>query len=142
MDLILFVIQLKETRLEASENYQMKNSCPQYDLIHPSLDPKSDVLPIPLLEICLRKFSKDHDIYFSLCLKLICRFRIALKFTSYADLSAHTCTIGHGLIRINGLVQLLSVEEILQEFLDLWNTGGASDQHNIVDLSFVHFGVP
>ena len=30
----------------------------------------------------------------------------------------------------------LSVEELLDELLDLGNTGGSSDQHNLVDISF------
>lgn len=54
----------------------------------------------------------------------------------------HTCTIGNSLIRVDGFVQFLSVEEVLQEFLDLWDTCGPSDQDNVVDLTFVQLGIP
>ena len=41
--------------------------------------------------------------------------------------------IGNGLIGIDGLVQLLAVEVVLEELLDLGDTGGATDQDDLVD---------
>ncbi len=37
---------------------------------------------------------------------------------------------------------LPAIEEVLQEFLDFGDSGGASDQNNVMDLRLVHFGVP
>jgi hypothetical protein len=33
----------------------------------------------------------------------------------------NSCSIGDGLVRVDALVQLLPVEEVLQQLLDLWN---------------------
>ena len=51
-------------------------------------------------------------------------------------------SVGHGLVRVDGLVQLLPVEEILEQLLDLGDPGGAADQHDVVDGAFVHLGIP
>uniref|UniRef100_A0A671VSH4 Heat shock protein family A (Hsp70) member 2 n=2 Tax=Sparus aurata TaxID=8175 RepID=A0A671VSH4_SPAAU len=51
-------------------------------------------------------------------------------------------TVCHRLIWVDALVELPAVEEILQEFLDFGDSGGASDQDDVVDLRLVHFGVP
>ena len=50
-------------------------------------------------------------------------------------------TVGDGLIRVDGLAQLLTVEEVLEERLDLGDTSGTTDQDNIVDGGLVHLGV-
>lgn len=50
-------------------------------------------------------------------------------------------TVGDSLIRVDGLVELLAVEEVLQQLLDLGDTSGASDKDNVVDLGLVHLGV-
>jgi len=50
-------------------------------------------------------------------------------------------TIGDGLIGVNGLVELLAVEEVLEELLDLGNTSRATDQDDLVDLSLVELRV-
>ncbi|GBE60908.1 NAD-specific glutamate dehydrogenase [Babesia ovata] len=46
-------------------------------------------------------------------------------------------TVGNGLIRVDGAAGLLTVEEVLDELLDLRDTGGTSDEHDLVDLSLV-----
>merc|ERR1719189_1584750 len=51
-------------------------------------------------------------------------------------------SVSHGLVGVDGLVQLLPVEEVLQQLLDLGDPGGASDQNNVVDGALVHLGVP
>uniref|UniRef100_A0A8P4GCS2 Uncharacterized protein n=1 Tax=Dicentrarchus labrax TaxID=13489 RepID=A0A8P4GCS2_DICLA len=51
-------------------------------------------------------------------------------------------TVSHRLIWVDALVQLPAVEEILQQFLDFGDAGGASHQDDVVDLRLVHFGVP
>jgi hypothetical protein len=58
------------------------------------------------------------------------------------DCSLDSSTIGDGLIRVDGAVGLLSVEELLKELDDFGNTGGTSDQHNLVDLVLAHSRVP
>mmetsp|Transcript_6983 Transcript_6983/g.13721 ORF Transcript_6983/g.13721 Transcript_6983/m.13721 type:complete len:466 (-) Transcript_6983:90-1487(-) len=50
-------------------------------------------------------------------------------------------TISNGLIRVDALVELLAVEEVLKERLDLGNTGGTTDKDNIVDLALIELGV-
>ena len=51
-------------------------------------------------------------------------------------------SVGHGLVGVDALVQLLPVEEVLQQLLDLGDPGAATDQHNVVDRGLVHLGVP
>ena len=53
----------------------------------------------------------------------------------------YTCSISHSFIRIDRLVQLATVEEVLQQFLHLWNACRASNQHNIMYRRLVHLGV-
>merc|ERR1712047_184177 len=53
----------------------------------------------------------------------------------------HSSTIGNRLIRVDRLVQLLAIEEVLQELLHLGDPGGASNQHDVVDAALVHLGV-
>merc|ERR1719192_2860000 len=57
------------------------------------------------------------------------------------DGSLHSSTIGNRLIRVDRLVQLLAIEEVLQELLHLMDPGGASNQHDVVDAALVHLGV-
>merc|ERR1719370_1618886 len=57
------------------------------------------------------------------------------------DGSLHSSTISNRLIRVDRLVQLLPIEEVLQELLHLWDPGGASNQHDVVDAALVHLGV-
>ena len=52
-----------------------------------------------------------------------------------------TCTVGHGLVGVDALVQLLAAEEVLQQLLDLGDTRGAAHQHDVVDLRLVHLSV-
>merc|ERR1719209_1308670 len=51
-------------------------------------------------------------------------------------------TIGHGLVGVDRLVQVLPVEEVLQQLLDLGDPGGATDEDNVIDGRLVHLGVP
>ena len=50
-------------------------------------------------------------------------------------------TVGNGLIGVDGLVWLLSVEVVGDELLDSWDTGGATDEDDLVDLGLVELGV-
>ena len=45
-------------------------------------------------------------------------------------------TVGNSLVGVDALLELLAVEEIAQHLLDLGNTGGSSNQHNLVNLIF------
>ena len=51
------------------------------------------------------------------------------KAKKYLD----SCPICHSLIGVDGLAEVLAVEEVLQELLDLWDSSGASHKHNLVD---------
>ncbi|ETE67607.1 hypothetical protein L345_06606, partial [Ophiophagus hannah] len=53
-----------------------------------------------------------------------------------------TCSVSHCFVRVDALVELPAVEEVLQKLLDLGNAGGASHQHNVVDLGLVQLGIP
>src|SRR5699024_1866457 len=55
--------------------------------------------------------------------------------------SLHSGTIGDGLIGVDRLVQLLAVEKVLEQFLDFGNTGGTTDQDNLVNLVLVKLGI-
>jgi hypothetical protein len=50
-------------------------------------------------------------------------------------------TEGNGLIRVDGLVELLAVEELGQKLLHLGDTGGTTDQDDLVDLGLGELGV-
>lgn len=52
-----------------------------------------------------------------------------------------TSSVGHSFIWIDALVELLSIEEVLKQFLDLGDTSGATDQHDVVNLPFIHLGI-
>jgi hypothetical protein len=46
----------------------------------------------------------------------------------------HSSTIGNSLIRVDGFVWLFSVEEVLEELLNLGDAGRATDEYDLVDL--------
>ena len=46
-------------------------------------------------------------------------------------------TVGNSLIRVDGLVGLLAIEVVGDEFLDSGDTGGTSDEDDLVDLGLV-----
>jgi hypothetical protein len=49
--------------------------------------------------------------------------------------------VGHRLVRIDRLVQLFAVEEVLEQLLDLGNPSAAAHQHNLVDGGLVQLRV-
>ena len=57
------------------------------------------------------------------------------------DSSLDGSTVGNSLIGVDGLVGLLAVEEVGDELLDLGDTGGATDQDDLVDWRLVDLGV-
>lgn len=46
----------------------------------------------------------------------------------------HGCSVGHGLIGVDGLAQLLAVEEVLEHLLHLGDTRRSTDQYDLVHL--------
>jgi hypothetical protein len=50
-------------------------------------------------------------------------------------------TVGNGLIGVDGLAGLLAVEEVGDELLDLGDTGGSTDQDNLVDGGLVDLSI-
>merc|ERR1711963_355105 len=65
-----------------------------------------------------------------------------LRLVSTQDGSLDSSSVGHGLVRVDRLVQLLSAEEVLQQFLHLGNSRGSSNKNDFVDVRLVHLGVP
>ena len=57
------------------------------------------------------------------------------------DTSLDSGTVGDSLIWVDGLLELLAVEEIGKELLDLWDTGRSSDKDDLVNLGLVHAGI-
>ena len=57
------------------------------------------------------------------------------------DSSLNSSSVGNSLIWVDGLVEGLSVEELLKHLLDLWDSGGSSDENDLVDLSLSDTGV-
>mmetsp|Transcript_25172 Transcript_25172/g.38994 ORF Transcript_25172/g.38994 Transcript_25172/m.38994 type:complete len:456 (-) Transcript_25172:222-1589(-) len=50
-------------------------------------------------------------------------------------------TVGDGLIGVDGLVEDLSVEEVGEHRLDLGDSGGATDEDDLVDLTLAELGI-
>ncbi|PON56616.1 LOW QUALITY PROTEIN: Glutamate dehydrogenase, NAD-specific [Parasponia andersonii] len=50
-------------------------------------------------------------------------------------------TISNSLIRVNALAKLLSIEEILQQLLNLWNSSGTTNKHYIMNGALVHLSI-
>ena len=50
-------------------------------------------------------------------------------------------TVGNSLIRVDGLVGLLTIEVVGNELLDTGDTGGTTDKDNLVNLRLVDLGV-
>jgi len=57
------------------------------------------------------------------------------------DGSLNGSTVGDGLIWVDGFVKNLSIEEIGKHGLNLWDSGGSTDENDLVDLSFSDGGV-
>ncbi|KAF1748048.1 hypothetical protein GCK72_024515 [Caenorhabditis remanei] len=55
-------------------------------------------------------------------------------FLSRDNSSLDGGSVGNGLIRVDSAGWFLSVKELLDELLDLWNSGGSSDKNNLVDI--------
>ena len=53
-----------------------------------------------------------------------------------------TCSISDRLVGVDRLVQLSTVEEILQQLLDFWNPSRSTNQDDVVYGGLVHLGVP
>jgi len=56
---------------------------------------------------------------------------------SSEDTSLDGGTISDSLIWVNSTVWLFSIEEVFDELLDLWNTGGSSDKNNLVNFGLL-----
>jgi hypothetical protein len=54
------------------------------------------------------------------------------------DSSLYSCSVGYGLIGVDASVRFLTVEEVFDESLNLWDSGGSTNQYNLVDISFFH----
>merc|ERR1719427_2343536 len=68
--------------------------------------------------------------------------RHLLTGISCQDSSLNSSTVGYSLVRVDRPVQLLAVEEVLEQFLNLGNSGRTSDKNDVVNGTFVHLGIP
>lgn len=50
-------------------------------------------------------------------------------------------TVGNSLVRIDTLLELLTIEELRQELLDLGNTSGTTDQNDLVNSRLLDGGI-
>ena len=50
-------------------------------------------------------------------------------------------TVRNSLIRVDGLLELLAIEEVAQELLYPWNTGGATNKDDLINLALVHTSI-
>jgi NAD-specific glutamate dehydrogenase len=64
-----------------------------------------------------------------------------LRGITSQDSSLDGSTVGDSLIGVDGLVGLLTVEEVRDHLLDLGDTGGTTNKDNIVDRGLVNLGV-
>merc|ERR550534_1371800 len=64
-----------------------------------------------------------------------------LRFVAAKDGGLDGGAVGNGLIGVDGLVEFLAVEVVLEELLDLGDSSGATNEDDIVDAVLVDSGV-
>ncbi|EPY27152.1 NAD-specific glutamate dehydrogenase domain protein [Strigomonas culicis] len=64
-----------------------------------------------------------------------------LALSAGQDEGLHRRAVGHGLVGVDALVQLLAAEVVGDEALHLGDAGGAADEHYVVHGALVHLGV-
>merc|ERR1719391_1470152 len=69
------------------------------------------------------------------------KVRDGLTGVSCEDGSLDSSSISNSFIRVDGLVQLLAVEEVLEQLLDLRDSGRSSNKDDVVDGTLVHLGI-
>merc|ERR1712193_358872 len=57
------------------------------------------------------------------------------------DSSLNSSTIGNSFIRVDRPVQILTIEIILKEFLNLWNTSGATNKNDFMNSIFIESSI-
>merc|ERR1719259_206373 len=62
-------------------------------------------------------------------------------FLSRQDTSLHSSSVCNSLIRIDASGWLLSIKEFLDKLLDLGNTGGSTNKHNLVDFILLEISI-
>merc|ERR1719473_188939 len=63
------------------------------------------------------------------------------RLVACQDRRLHRSTVRHGLIRVDGAVRLLAVEELLDQALHLRDTRRPTDKHDVVDRLLVQAAV-
>ena len=61
---------------------------------------------------------------------------------SSQDGGLDSSSVGNSLVRVDGSIELLPIEEVLEKFLDLGNPGGSSDKNDVINRALVHLGIP
>ena len=66
---------------------------------------------------------------------------VTSSFLSGKDTTLDSGTESDGLVRVDTLASLLSAKELLEEALDLWNTGRTTNQNDVVNLALLDLGI-
>ena len=67
--------------------------------------------------------------------------RDSLTGIACEDGSLDSSSISNSFIRVDGLVQLLAVEKVLEQLLDIRDSGRSSNKDNVVDGALIHLGI-
>jgi hypothetical protein len=54
------------------------------------------------------------------------------------DTSLHSSTISNGFVWVNATIWFFAIEKVFNQRLDLWNTSGATNEHDFVDFTLLH----
>merc|ERR1719154_791521 len=63
------------------------------------------------------------------------------RFISRKNSSLNCSTVSNSLVRVDGSVELLTVEKVLQKLLNLRNTCRTTNKNNFLDLTLVGLGI-
>merc|ERR1719184_579187 len=69
------------------------------------------------------------------------KIRNGFRGVSNENCCLNSSAVRNSFVRIDRLVQLFSVEEVLKKFLDFGNPGGTTNKDNVVNGRFIHLGV-
>ena len=65
----------------------------------------------------------------------------SFRFVNSEDSSLGSGAIGNSFIRVDGFVELITVEKVSEQLLDFGNTAGSSSKHDLLNLALTKLGV-